>query len=202
MESKIISPNDKKVFRELVKQYAEVACLDVHANTVNAWKRLNNLRPERPMIMIDQILWQELNGSGELTTLCEDPFLKSLEIRMRQNLYKWRHFPCDMVLKPIQQVPKAVSKTGFGVQTKHRSENLNHAGASTHTYEDMIPDDEALLKLHPAEVAEDKAETKCRRDLVLELAGGHPSGPPERGQHLGGRLGEDRVMARCGYCSV
>jgi hypothetical protein len=35
----------------------------------------------------------------------------------------------------------------------------------------MIPDDEALLKLHPAEVAEDKAETERRRDLVLELAG-------------------------------
>lgn len=44
MELKIISQNDKQEFRELVKQYAEVTCLDVHANTVNAWKRLNSLR--------------------------------------------------------------------------------------------------------------------------------------------------------------
>lgn len=48
-----ISKNDKRNFRELTKQYASVALLDIHQEKIKEWKRLNALIPSKPMIMID-----------------------------------------------------------------------------------------------------------------------------------------------------
>ena len=51
----LISKDEKMVLRELARQYSEVALMDVHAKTMTDWKRMNGLKPVRPMIMIEQI---------------------------------------------------------------------------------------------------------------------------------------------------
>ena len=51
---------DIAVLRELVKQYAEVAALPEQAEKIRLWQKLNGLEPERPMFMIDQLPWNEL----------------------------------------------------------------------------------------------------------------------------------------------
>lgn len=49
------SKADAAILRGLGKQVAEVAALPRQAETVRLWKALNGLKPERPMVMIDQI---------------------------------------------------------------------------------------------------------------------------------------------------
>ena len=86
--------------------------------TIEDWKKHNALQPGRPRITIDQIPWHELNADGELNLYCEDPLLKHVECTMRMDLYKWKHFPCDMAFFPYLQVPKDISNTGMGVDTR------------------------------------------------------------------------------------
>ena len=62
-----ISKNDKKIIRELAKEVAQIACLPVQEEKRRLWRALNGLRPEKPMIMIDQLPWHEMNVDDELT---------------------------------------------------------------------------------------------------------------------------------------
>jgi len=125
-----INQEDRQRFRELTRRYQQVAQLDVHRRTMQDWKRLNGLKPVRPMVMIDQIPWHEMNVDDELTLRCEAPFLRELEWGMRAALYKWKHFSADMAFYPFLQVPKAYSSTGIGVETRGSAEDALHAGTA------------------------------------------------------------------------
>lgn len=166
-----ISQQDKAHFRTLASQYRDVAFLDVHEKTKEDWRKLNGLKPARPLIMIDQIPWHEMNVNDELTLRCEDPFLRSLEWNMRSELYKWKHFPCDMTFEPYLEVPKAFTDTGVGIATVYNPEDLEHANAQTHLYQDQLADDAALDRLKTPVIRLDKEETAFREALIQELVG-------------------------------
>jgi hypothetical protein len=171
MQAGMIQTRDRAAFRNIARQYAEVAFLGVHQKTMDDWKLLNALKPVRPLIMIDQIPWHEMNVDDELTLQCEDPFLRSLEWGMRSELYKWKHFPCDMAFFPYLQVPKAFTDTGIGVATEVSADNEGHASAQTHTYADQLADEKDLEKLRVPIIRLDKEKTAFREALVNELVG-------------------------------
>ena len=63
---------DRDVLRELGRQLAEVAALPAQQQPAALWRQLNGLRPARPMVMIDQIAWHEMEVEDELTLRCGD----------------------------------------------------------------------------------------------------------------------------------
>lgn len=162
---------DRKALREVARRYAEIAGMECHAKTVEDWKKLNSLRPARPMIMIDQIPWEEMDVGDELTLRCSDPFLQSLEWSMRSEIYKWNHFKCDMVFLPHLQVPKVYTSTGYGVNYRFQDGDLQHENAMTHTYFDQIPDEAAIEKLRVPDIAVDEAANASREALALDMFG-------------------------------
>ena len=69
-----VSEKDRELLRGMAEQVAEIAALPVQQETISLWKALNGLRPVRPMVMIDQISWHEMDVDGELVLRTEDPF--------------------------------------------------------------------------------------------------------------------------------
>jgi hypothetical protein len=163
--------NDKSIIRELARQYREVAMQSDHQHTIADWKKLNGLKPARPMIMIDQIPWHEMNVNDELTLYCQDPLLRSLEWNMRSDLYKWGHFPCDMFFYPWLEVPKVFACNGYGLESQFDATESEHQNPQTHTYVDQLPDEPALKKLQVPVYRFDKAATAAREAHVLDLIG-------------------------------
>lgn len=166
-----ITANDRKIFRTLTSQYRDVACLDCHQQTMRDWKSLNGLHPVRPMVMVDQIPWHELNANGELTLFCEDPLLRQLEWNMRCELFKWRYFAGDMAFYPYLQVPKVFTSTSIGVSTLFSADDTQHQDAQTHLYTDQLADDAALAKLQKQDIRFDRERTAEREAIILDLAG-------------------------------
>lgn len=166
-----IFDGDRDALRAVARQYRDVAMLDAQKDKIEQWKRFNGLQPSRPMVMIDQIPWHEMNVEDELTLRCEDPFLRSLEWDMRSELYKWNHFRCDMAFFPYLEVPKVYSCTGYGIGTLFNENEVHHENPQTHTYVDQIADDAALERLQVPEYAYDRAASDKREALVNELVG-------------------------------
>ena len=71
--------NDREVLRTLAGQIAEIAALDVREKTCRLYRGVNNLRMIRPVVLLDELPWNQLNGDGELTLRCEDAFLRGVE---------------------------------------------------------------------------------------------------------------------------
>lgn len=158
------------VLRELGKKKAEIAALDINEEKVRMWKDLNGLRPTRPMVMMDQLPWNELNSEGQLTTLCTDPFLKSIETDLRRTLYQWQNFKADMVVHNRVEVPKHVSNIRIGPKISEDVAISDPENAVVgHRYHDVIPDEKALEKIVLPQVMIDPEYDKKRYEMASEI---------------------------------
>ena len=73
---------DREILRELAKKYREVADDPVNNERRKLYTAVNDLKMIRPVVLLDELPWFELNTGGELTLLCEDEFLRSIEDSM------------------------------------------------------------------------------------------------------------------------
>ncbi len=168
-----MTPQDKSILRELAKQVAEIAALPVQQEKKALWRALNGLKPQRPMVMVDQVCWNEMDIGDELTLQCTDPECRAYEQGLRRLLYQWRHFPVDLVVEPVIRVWKAISGTSFGLGTKE--EILSSDPTSdvvAHRYLNQFETEEDLEKIQTPVVTHDEAETARRLSVAYEIFDG------------------------------
>ena len=164
---------DKSIIRELAAQTAEIAALLVQEEKRQLWRKLNALEPERPMVMIDQVCWNEMNINDELTLRCVDPELRWYEEHLRRTLYQWKHFPVDMVVEPFFKIPKAIQNTKFSMNVEEDVVMTDPTNTVvSHLYENQFQTEEDLEKIKEPQVTHDPAETERRMDVAHDLFDG------------------------------
>ncbi len=162
---------DREILRELSKKYAQIASLSIQERNINNWKALNSLKSVKPMVVIDQIPWHQMHIGDELILKCTDPFYRGLEWQMREEIYKWTHFPCDMVVRNYIRVNKVVKNSGIGIDNLLFENEGGLQGAQTHLYVDQIKDEEAVENLKLPILEYDEQETKRHVGIANDLIG-------------------------------
>lgn len=164
---------DFAVLRELGKRTAEIAALPVQREKKVLWTANNDLHPVRPMVYIDQLPWHELNHAEEMRCECADPFLRGIEQRLREQLYRWKHFPCDMVVENRLDLPREVRGMDYGI---HIVEEILRTDTEndivSHKYEDQLQDETALERLQNDRIETDPALDARRLALCGEIFDG------------------------------
>lgn len=167
------STHDRNTIRSLAAELAEIASLPAQEQKRAMWRRLNGLKPDRPMVMIDQVCWNEMNVDDELTLRCEDPECRGYESFLRMTLYQWKHFRVDMVVEPFIRVPKAIRNTGIGVGAVEDVAVTDPTNSVVgHAFKNQFVTDEDLDKIKMAVVSHDEAETARRLEVAHELFDG------------------------------
>ena len=170
-----IPDKDKKILRELGKRLTEIAALPEQKETKEKWKALNGLKPERPMVMIEQIPWHEMNVNDELTLKTEDDFCQGLERKMRRTLYCWEHMPADMVVEPYIEIPKIIRGADLRLGI-HPDEDVAVSDPQNsvvgHNYNDQLETEEDLEKLQTPEIILDEEATARREEIAHEIFDG------------------------------
>ena len=174
---------DIQILRELAKQTREVASLPVQAERRRLWKALNGLKPERPMVLIDQVCWNEMNVEGELTLRCQDGLCQRYETYLRRQLYFHRHLPVDLVIEPYVLVPKLMSgfragfadwegQFDFGIQIDQEVRVTDATNSIVgHAYKCQIFDEDDLEKIKTPVIRYREEETLRQLALVQEIFG-------------------------------
>ena len=91
------------ILRELAKEYAEVAALDIHQESIKRMRGNNDLKPGRPPVLIDEVPWHEMDIDGQLINRCQNDFARNMETFFRKRLFQWKYFPGDMVVENFFQ---------------------------------------------------------------------------------------------------
>ena len=178
-----IPQQDIQILRDLAKKTSEVASLPIQAERRRLWRALNGLKPERPMVLIDQICWNEMNVDDELTLRCESSLGQRYETYLRRQLYTHRHMPTDLVIEPCVLVPKIISgyRAGFadweghfdfGIQVDQEvsvSDVTNNIVG--HAYKCQIFGEEDLEKIKMPVIRYQEEETLRQLALVQEIFG-------------------------------
>ncbi|MDR2049392.1 MAG: hypothetical protein LBP69_08040 [Treponema sp.] len=130
---------DHELLKKLGTELAEIARLPRQNETRQLWISNNDLKPVRPMVYIDQLPWHEINTSDEMKLLCKDEFLRAVEYTIRQLLYRWKHFPCDMVVENRIDIPHAVHNVDYGMHIKEEIRQTDTANdIVSHKYKDQV----------------------------------------------------------------
>jgi hypothetical protein len=168
-----VNSKDLAIVRELAARVAEIAALPVQEAKRKLWRKLNGLKPERPMVMIDQVCWNEMNINDELTLRCTDQDCRHYEWLLRSTLYQWKHFPADMVVDPFVLAIKAVQNTGFGISVQEQTAVTDPtSGIVGHKFINQIRTEDDLAKVRVPRVAHDAAETARRLAKAREMFDG------------------------------
>jgi hypothetical protein len=167
------STKDRTILRDLASRIAQIANLPVQQETISHWKALNGLKPVRPMVMIDQIPWHEMDVEGELALQTEDPLCREYETGLRRTLYQWKHFPVDRVVEPVIDVTKVVRGMDFGIEIKEQqSVSDPRNGVVGHYYLDQIKNEDDIRKIRNPEIIFDEEATAKRKTYAEELFDG------------------------------
>ena len=169
----MIDKNDLTVIRALAARTAEIAALPVQEEKRRLWRSLNALQPERPMVMIDQVCWNEMKVDDELTLRCNDPDCRYYEEILRRTLFQWDHFPVDMVVEPFVRVPMAINNTGFGIDVEEEIALMDATNSVvSHRYTNQFRTMDDLERIQYPVITHDPDETKRRMETAHQLFDG------------------------------
>lgn len=163
---------DREILRALAGQVAELAHLDIQAHNMELHRAVNSLRMIRPVVLLDELPWNQLNQDGELTLKCQDEYLRTVEQEMRRTLYRWNHCRGDMIVEPFYRLNRAVTIGDIGVSIHEdilASDGDNNI--VSHHYIDQLSDEASLEKLHPPKITVDDDLTGRRRTLLDGIFG-------------------------------
>ncbi|MFI3326423.1 MAG: hypothetical protein R3Y35_09645 [Clostridia bacterium] len=164
--------NDKIILRELVKTYGELASKSGFEKKYEIHKAINDLKPIRPTVLIDELPWNQMNFDGSLTLLCQDDFLKKIEFQLRQNIYKLKYFPCDIMFENCLNIPKSINLSGFGMNIEETTKKFDStSNITSHKYISQFNCVEDIEKIKMPTITYDEIETKKRCDLVSDCVG-------------------------------
>jgi len=163
---------DRSILRQLAGQLAEIASLPVHQETIQGWKRANDLQRGKPMIWINEIPWHEMNVDDELTLQTSDLFLREVEGQLRMTRYQWRHMPGDMVVEGVFYCPLVIQDTGFGITEDVDTVKTDDASSVvSRRFHLQIQREEDLEKIRTPHVAYDAEATERNYQSLVGLFG-------------------------------
>ena len=164
--------NDIRILRELANKYALIAFDDHQKEMYHLHASTNDLSPIRPVVLIHELPWHELNVDGSLTLQCEDEDFRRVEQHLRRTIFQWTYFPADMLVQPYLSIEKVIESTGIGVEVKEETASVDAANhIVSHKYEDQFCDMEDLEKLHSPIITYDRAETMRRFEKIADAIG-------------------------------
>ncbi len=164
---------DKKALRDLALRVAEIAALPEQKKTMELWRANNDLEcVPRPPVYMDQLPWHEISQAEEMRLVCEDPFLRSVEQNLRQTLFRWNHFRCDMIVRPFYDLEKSVNGLNYGI---HVLENTcatdSENDVISHAYIDQLKTSEEVQAMQADIIETDAALDAARKEQLEDIFG-------------------------------
>jgi len=164
----MLNRNEITILRKLAFEYAAAAALPIHQEKKRLWLKLNHLHMERPMLLIDQIPWNEMDVDGSLQCQVQDPYWRNVEWELRSTLYKFRHMPADMVLNPYICLSRPIHHSGWGIepQTSRQIELEPGSSAPSREFVNQIQSIEDVERIRQPVLTLDRAKEAA----ILEQA--------------------------------
>lgn len=164
--------NDRLILRELAKHYYDCAMESRNTERLDLHRSVNDLNSIRPVVLINELPWVEMNFNGDLTLQCQDPYLRSCEDFLRKKLFQYKYFPCDMVLTPYLHVHKIIHETPLGIEVEEATiaqADGNHI--VSHEYHDQLAKESDVDRILMPTISYDETRTMDRYQKLTELIG-------------------------------
>ncbi len=161
-----------QTLRELAKVYRDLAGEDINNSRLVMHQQVNDLQSTRPVVLIGELPWNEMNIDNQLTLVCKEPVLRAVEDYLRKSIFQYKRFPADMVLKPYISIKKVVDESSIGITKTEDTLASDEANTIvSHEYHDQLSNDSDVDKLILPTITYNEKETMRRYDIVANALG-------------------------------
>jgi len=168
----MICKQEKTVLRDLAKRYKELAVLPVQIERHNRARDINDLKPRRPVVLINEIPWHEMDIDGKMLLVCKDPFARMMEWRFRSTLFRWEYLQADMVVEDFFPIVRAYNNSGIGLDVEEdRLSSDENNNVVSHHFKDQLDTMEKVMALKEPIITADKASDAERVKLAEDVLG-------------------------------
>jgi len=162
---------DIQILRALAARYAQAAFSDENLRNMAHHRAVNDNQGARPIVLVDEIPWFEMQVGDELTLRCKDPALQRAEWYFRRMLYCWQYMRADMALPPFYGVKKQIKSGGNGIERLFRDDGTKGNTIQAHTFQNQFQCEADLEKLHNEVISYDEAATRAEYERVANVIG-------------------------------
>ncbi|MDR0405937.1 MAG: hypothetical protein LBH54_03965 [Clostridiales bacterium] len=164
--------DETQVIRDLAKRYMEVAASEENAKKRNLWKGINQLTPERPAVLVEELPWHEMGDADALTPVSADADIRKLELFLRRGLFRAEHIHDDYVFLPYYRCVKTVEHAGFGIAVQEETlDQGDDNNIVSHHYNSQINSEEDLEKIKMPQAKYNEAATMKTFEKLSEVLG-------------------------------
>ena len=132
--------DERALLRRLAGQRQELASRMRSNELAGLWRNLNDRKPDRPMLFINEEPWNELiSAEDSLKPMITNPIAREWELSLRKEIYRLEHFPADYIPSPFFAVEKLYSGGSFTLDVEESIIGETAEGAiHSHHYTEQI----------------------------------------------------------------
>ena len=109
----MIQEKEVQSLRRLASRWMEHAANPVMAERRRQWKAVKDLRPEKPMILVETCMLPDYIGADELVGV--DPFVRNIEKSLYEIVRHADEIGDDIVVDPYFRIPWVLEISDYGV---------------------------------------------------------------------------------------
>jgi len=168
----MLNLTEKNLLRDLAKRYADIAQNPINAERRNRAQDINDLRPRRPIVWLDEIPWHEMDIDNKLKLSCESKMAREVEWFLRTILFRWEYFQADMVVENFFPITRAYTNSGMGIEVnEHKIATDNNNNIVSHHYIDQLDTMEKVRSLKNSIITADPFLDEKRKAFAEEAFG-------------------------------
>jgi hypothetical protein len=162
-----LSTNDRSYLRDLASQVAAIAAEPIHEERRRMWRNHNDLKPERPMVLVSpEGSWEELLPQSEMSI--EETFWRGCEWWLRHVLYRAEHLRDDNPIEPIIEIAPHRAVVGWGMDVRMKATTTARGAAA---YDPVLNDPADYTKLTQPHLIVDHDEKRRTWDAMQDVFG-------------------------------
>ncbi len=164
-----MNTNERQQLRKLASAWMELASQPIMSERRRLWTALHDLRGERPMVLFETALLENYIESSEL--ICQQPFLRSIELRMRRMIRHAEEVGDDIAVPAFFRVYWEINWPDFGVPLYADHATDGTGGEIGYIYNHPVKTPADIDKLHRRSWLVDRASTLAHYGQLQDCFG-------------------------------
>lgn len=164
-----VTAKERAYLRELAKKQAEIAALPVMKKRTEEWYAHNELRGERPMIIVETAsFWEDMKPESQ----CQSPFAKQLEDFMQRQIVQEELIGDDCVCPDCMEISMEVHSRDYGFDVPvHHSKDSQGRDVGYEWDHPITCIEEDFHKLGPFTFSYQEESTLARKAAAEDILG-------------------------------
>src|SRR5271157_4770069 len=165
----MIQQKEVQSLRRLAERWMEHAASPVMAERRRQWKAVKDLKPEKPVILVETCMLSDYIGRDEL--VCVDPYVRNIEKSLYEIVRHADEIGDDIVVDPYFRIPWALEISDYGVPIEAHHAVTSGGSDLGYSFNFGVHSEKDAQKLHMRTRRVNRWESCHQKELLEDIFG-------------------------------